>query len=245
VHLNSPHLTDQTRLSSGNVTTIGNNVFNQNTTHNTNVQITQNTFNINTNPTVTTVPQQHPIVSNEPPRVLNQTIGSQTNVNVFLNQTVIQQPAASATTSNSGSNNQQQMVAIAINGNQTLIPLSTFTKLLQSKSSNAQATGVSGRSARFFHSHSHFMPLSVIANDHNDSSAIADSHICDVVESMSTKWFVSSSSLPQHAFSLGGGSILLQNISGNSNSTTASTFRFVRPPNNSSPKGSHGITMAK
>ena len=68
---------------------------------------------------------------------MNQTIGSQTNVNVILNQTVIQQqqPTVQTTTGN-----QQQMVAININGNQTLIPLSMFTKLLQPKYSTTTTT---------------------------------------------------------------------------------------------------------
>jgi short-subunit dehydrogenase involved in D-alanine esterification of teichoic acids len=103
------------------------------------VQITQNTFNFNTNPSLTNVPQQQQqqVSSNETTRVLNQTIGSQTNVNVILNQTVIQQqqPTVQTTTSTT---NQQQMVAININGNQTLIPLSMFTKLLQQKYSSTQ-----------------------------------------------------------------------------------------------------------
>jgi hypothetical protein len=104
------------------------------------VQITQNTFNFNTNPSLTNAPQQQQqqqISSNETTRVLNQTIGSQTNVNVILNQTVIQQqqPTVQTTTSTT---NQQQMVAININGNQTLIPLSMFTKLLQQKYSSTQ-----------------------------------------------------------------------------------------------------------
>ena len=77
--------------------------------------------------------QQQPVASNEASRVLNQTIGSQTNVNVILNQTVIQQQQPTVQTTN-----QQQMVAININGNQTLIPLSMFTKLLQQKYSNTQ-----------------------------------------------------------------------------------------------------------
>jgi hypothetical protein len=130
---------DQNRLTT-NLNPTGNNIYNQNTTNNTNVQITQNTFNFNTNPSLTNVPQQQPQpqqpTSNEATRVLNQTIGSQTNVNVILNQTVIQQqqPTVQTTTTT----NQQQMVAININGNQTLIPLSMFTKLLQQKYSSTQ-----------------------------------------------------------------------------------------------------------
>jgi hypothetical protein len=125
-----------TNISTTNPT--GNNIYNQNTTNNTNVQITQNTFNFNTNPSLTNPPPpQPPVATNETTRVLNQTIGSQTNVNVILNQTVIQQqqPTVQTTTSNT---NQQQMVAININGNQTLIPLSMFTKLLQQKYSTTQ-----------------------------------------------------------------------------------------------------------
>lgn len=68
--------------------------------------------------------------------MLNQTIGSQTNVNVILNQTVIQQQQPTVQTTTAA--NQQQMVAININGNQTLIPLSMFTKLLQQKNATAQ-----------------------------------------------------------------------------------------------------------
>ena len=83
---------------------------------------------------------QQPVTSSETARVLNQNIGSQTNVNVILNQTVIQpqhQPQTTVQTAN-----QQQMVAIYINGNQTLIPLSMFTKLLQQKHSSQQSTTV-------------------------------------------------------------------------------------------------------
>ncbi|CAF0880384.1 unnamed protein product [Adineta ricciae] len=133
--------TDQNRSSTTNVNPTGNNIYNQNTTNNTNVQITQNTFNFNTNPSLTNLAPaqaQHPqqINTNEAARVLSQTIGSQTNVNVILNQTVIQQqqPAVQTTTTA----NQQQMVAININGNQTLIPLNMFTRLLQQKYSSTQ-----------------------------------------------------------------------------------------------------------
>lgn len=130
--------TDQTRLTANptNNNNNNNNIYNQNTTNNTNVQITQNTFNFNTNPSLITMPQQN-VPANDATRVLNQTIGSQTNVNVILNQTVIQQQQPAAQTTN-----QQQMVAININGNQTLIPLSMFTKLLQQKYSTQQQTTV-------------------------------------------------------------------------------------------------------
>ncbi|CAF5120721.1 unnamed protein product, partial [Rotaria magnacalcarata] len=74
---------------------------------------------------------------NDSTRVLNQNIGSQTNVNVILNQTVIQQQQPTVQTTN-----QQQMVAININGNQTLIPLSMFTKLLQQKYSSTQQSTI-------------------------------------------------------------------------------------------------------
>lgn len=142
MHLNPSSSADQARpTTTDNVTNIGNNIFNQNTTNNTNVQITQNTFNFNANPTVTTVGQhQPPVATGDVSRVVNQTIGPQTNVNVFLNQTVIQQPVVQATTTTG--NNQQQMVAININGNQTLIPLATFTKLLQSKTNASQPSTV-------------------------------------------------------------------------------------------------------
>ena len=134
------------RLSPGNAT----NIFNQNTTNNTNVQITQNTYNFNTNPTVTTntsptpaaSAQQQPIVPAEYPRVVNQTIGSQTNVNVFLNQTVIQQPTTIASSTSATTNPQQQMFAINIRGNQTLIPLTMLTRFLNPKNA-AQGTNVS------------------------------------------------------------------------------------------------------
>jgi hypothetical protein len=132
------NVTDQNR-STTNINPNGNNIYNQNTTNNTNVQITQNTFNFNTNPTPSSSsssPSSQQITPTETTRVLNQTIGSQTNVNVILNQTVIQQqqPTVQTTTTT----NQQQMVAININGNQTLIPLSMFTKLLQQKYSSTQ-----------------------------------------------------------------------------------------------------------
>ncbi len=105
------------------------------------MQITQNTYNFNTNPSLTnTTPppqqQQQQLATNDTTRVLNQTIGSQTNVNVILNQTVIQQQQPTVQTTSTA--NQQQMVAININGNQTLIPLSMFTKLLQQKYSSTQ-----------------------------------------------------------------------------------------------------------
>jgi hypothetical protein len=103
------------------------------------VQITQNTYNFNTNPSLTNTPpppQQQQLATNDTTRVLNQTIGSQTNVNVILNQTVIQQQQPTVQTTSTA--NQQQMVAININGNQTLIPLSMFTKLLQQKYSSTQ-----------------------------------------------------------------------------------------------------------
>ncbi|CAF0883594.1 unnamed protein product, partial [Didymodactylos carnosus] len=87
--------------------------------------------------------------------VLNQMIGSQTNVNVILNQTVIQQPLSnqsteqpqpqqSQPTTNSSS---QQMVALSINGQQTLIPLSTLTKLLQQKYNNNNTANASSSSS--------------------------------------------------------------------------------------------------
>lgn len=126
----STNVNDQNRL-----TTTGNNIYNQNTTNNTNVQITQNTYNFNTNPSLTNTPSQQ-LATNDTTRVLNQTIGSQTNVNVILNQTVIQQQQPAVQTTSTA--NQQQMVAININGAQTLIPLSMFTKLLQQKYSSTQ-----------------------------------------------------------------------------------------------------------
>ncbi|CAM4767509.1 unnamed protein product [Rotaria magnacalcarata] len=133
---------DQNRLTTNinptnnNNNNNNNNIYNQNTTNNTNVQITQNTFNFNTNPSLITMPQQA-IALNDSTRVLNQNIGSQTNVNVILNQTVIQQQQPTVQTTN-----QQQMVAININGNQTLIPLSMFTKLLQQKYSSTQQSTI-------------------------------------------------------------------------------------------------------
>ncbi|CAF3380749.1 unnamed protein product [Rotaria socialis] len=132
---------DQNRLTTNinptnNNNNTNNNIYNQNTTNNTNVQITQNTFNFNTNPSLITMPQQA-IALNDSTRVLNQNIGSQTNVNVILNQTVIQQQQPTVQTTN-----QQQMVAININGNQTLIPLSMFTKLLQQKYSSTQQSTI-------------------------------------------------------------------------------------------------------
>lgn len=60
-------------------------------------------------------------------------------MNVILNQTVIQQQQPTVqTTTTTAAGNQQQMVAININGTQTLIPLSMFTKLLQQKNATAQ-----------------------------------------------------------------------------------------------------------
>jgi hypothetical protein len=133
----STNIIDQNR-STTNLNSTGNNIYNQNTTNNTNVQITQNTFNFNTNPSLTNSSPQQLATTNETTRVLNQTIGSQTNVNVILNQTVIQQQQPTVQTQTN--QQQQQMVAININGNQTLIPLSMFTKLLQQKYSSTQQT---------------------------------------------------------------------------------------------------------
>lgn len=130
------------RSSADSNRTTPTNIYNQNTTNNTNVQITQNTFNFNTNPSLLNPSTQQNLLANDSTRVLNQTVGQQTNVNVILNQTVIQQsptnstPTATTTTTTTTGPNQQQMVAININGNQTLIPLNMFTKLLQQKYSN-------------------------------------------------------------------------------------------------------------
>jgi len=213
---NSPHSsTDQNtnRLNPGGNAT---NIFNQNTTNNTNVQITQNTYNFNTNPTVTTtssgtnnntVPQQQSIVPTEYPRVVNQTIGSQTNVNVFLNQTVIQQPTPIANTTTTSNNPQQQMFAINIRGNQTLIPLTMLSKLLHPKNS-AQGTNVS----------------TVAAN------------------TAATPTTITSVTQPTSILQNGNGPILLQNISNNSSAGTT-TVRVVRPPNSTSnmaPSNSNG-----
>ena len=238
-HLHSPHATDQARLSSTPTTNL-NSVFNQNTTNNTNVQITQNTYNYNTNPSSAPMPQQatatppppspqqqqQSLASHDTPRVLNQTIGSQTNVNVFLNQTVIQQPTVQTTTA---ANSQQQMVAISINGNQTLIPLSMFTKLLQQKCSSAQPTATV----------SDTIPLQVAGHeriladpDHhigNDDSQFTSRHS----SSHSPKWFDAKQRMPRQCsvdLSLpGSGSILLQNISNNP-APASTTLRFIRSP---------------
>ncbi|UJR31999.1 hypothetical protein I4U23_019469 [Adineta vaga] len=205
---------DQSRSSTNNLNPTGNNIYNQNTTNNTNVQITQNTFNFNTNPSLTNLPQtqqapppppqqqqhqqqQQQVNPNDTARVLNQTIGSQTNVNVILNQTVIQQqqPAVQTTTTT----NQQQMVAININGNQTLIPLSMFTKLLQQKYSSTQQSATSSTTTTTVS-----QPATSTQILHNGASQNST------------------------------GSILLQN-SLNNNSPVATTLRFVRPSNTSSP----------
>ncbi|CAF1205153.1 unnamed protein product [Adineta steineri] len=213
----STNVTEQNRLTT--TTPIGNNIYNSNTTNNTNVQITQNTFNFNTNPSLTNIPQQQQqqqqqpqqqqqqqqqpqpqqqqyqqppqqINSNETARVLNQTIGSQTNVNVILNQTVIQQqqPTVQTTTTT----NQQQMVAININGNQTLIPLSMFTKLLQQKYSSTQQSATPGTTIT-----QPSTSTQIIQNGSSQNST---------------------------------GSILLQNSSSNQPSV-ATTLRLVRPSN--------------
>lgn len=142
-----PNALDSTRPTASHLNPNGNNIYNQNTTNNTNVQITQNTFNFNTNPSVSNLVQsqsqsQQPASANDTSRVLNQTIGSQTNVNVILNQTVIQQQQPPVQTTTAA--NQQQMFAININGNQTLIPLSMFTKLLQNKCPSTQQAATVG-----------------------------------------------------------------------------------------------------
>ncbi|CAF4183653.1 unnamed protein product, partial [Didymodactylos carnosus] len=148
------------------------NTNNTNNNTNNNIQITQNTFNINnnapqfsstsapiSNPTPNNIivlnqqnqfpPQQQPTVQSDQAfgNVLNQMIGSQTNVNVILNQTVIQQPLPNQSTQQpqavTNASSSQQMVAININGQQTLIPLSMLTKLLQQKCNNNNTANAS------------------------------------------------------------------------------------------------------
>lgn len=152
MHLNNPQTNDQTRLTTGNVTNIGNNIYNQNLTNNTNVQIPQNTFNTNSNPTVTTISQQQTgMIAGELSRSVTHNIGAQSNISVVLNQSAIQPSpilstqiaTATASPISTSINNQQQMIALSINGTQKLIPMAAFTKLLQSKSNSNPSMTVS------------------------------------------------------------------------------------------------------
>ena len=106
VYFQSTDSSNSQRSSADSNRTTPTNIYNQNTTNNTNVQITQNTFNFNTNPSLLNPSTQQNLLANDSTRVVNQTVGQQTNVNVILNQTVIQQsptnstPTATTTTTN-------------------------------------------------------------------------------------------------------------------------------------------------